>query len=49
MVLVAGPQASICEECAMLAVEMIGVEHPDWRDRLIRTLALLPRRPGETS
>ncbi len=49
MVLVAGPKASICDECAMLAVEMIGVEHPDWRERLIRTLALLPKRSGETS
>jgi ATP-dependent protease Clp ATPase subunit len=46
MVLVAGPRASICDECAMLAVEMIGVEHPDWRERLMRTLALLPNRSG---
>ena len=49
MLLVAGPQAFICDECAMLAVEMISVEHPDWRGRLMRTLALLPKRPGETT
>jgi ATP-dependent protease Clp ATPase subunit len=46
MVLVAGPQGSICDECAMLAVEMISIEHPDWRERLMRTLALLPNRSG---
>jgi ATP-dependent protease Clp ATPase subunit len=46
--LVAVPPAYICDECAMLAVEMISIEHPDWRDRLMRTLALLPKGPGET-
>ena len=40
--LVAVPPAYICDECAMLAVEMISIEHPDWRERLMRTLALLP-------
>ena len=46
MVLVATPRAAICDECAMLAVEMISVDHLDWRERLMRTLALLPNRPG---
>jgi ATP-dependent protease Clp ATPase subunit len=45
--LVAVPPAYICDECAMLAVEMISIEHPDWRERLMRTLALLPKPPGE--
>jgi len=49
MLLVAGPQAFICDECAMLAVEMISVEHPDWRERLMRILALLPNRSGGTT
>ena len=46
MQLVAVPPAYICDECAMLAVEMISIEHPDWRERLMKTLALLPARPG---
>jgi ATP-dependent protease Clp ATPase subunit len=45
--LVAVPPVYICDECAMLAVEMISIEHPDWRERLMRTLALLPKGPGE--
>ena len=45
--LVAGPQAFICDECAMRAVQMISVQHPEWRERLIRTLALLPNGPDE--
>jgi ATP-dependent protease Clp ATPase subunit len=49
MLLVAGPQAFICDECAMLAVQMISVEHPDWRERLMRILALLPNRSGGTT
>jgi ATP-dependent protease Clp ATPase subunit len=51
MVLVAAPQApvSICDECSMLAVEMISVQHPEWRERLVRTLDLLPKRPGQTT
>ena len=49
MQLVAGPQALICDECSMLAVEMISVEHPNWRERLMRTLALLPSGSGETT
>ena len=44
LVLIAGPQGFICDECAMLAVQMISVDHPDWRDRLMRTLALLPKQ-----
>jgi ATP-dependent protease Clp ATPase subunit len=47
--LVAGPQAFICDECAMLAVQMISVQHPEWRERLMRTLALLPKSPGNSS
>jgi ATP-dependent protease Clp ATPase subunit len=47
--LVAGPQAFICDECAMLAVEMISIQHPDWRERLMRTLALLPDRLDQQS
>jgi ATP-dependent protease Clp ATPase subunit len=47
--LVAVPPAYICDECAMLAVEMIAIEHPDWRERLMKTLALLPSRPGQAS
>jgi ATP-dependent protease Clp ATPase subunit len=47
MQLVAAPPSYICDECAMLAVEMISIEHPDWGERLIRTLALLPKGPGE--
>jgi ATP-dependent protease Clp ATPase subunit len=47
MQLIAAPPAHICDECAMLAVEMISIEHPDWRERLMRTLALLPKGPGE--
>ena len=43
------PRAYICDECAMLAVEMISIEHPDWRERLMRTLALLPTGAGEAS
>jgi ATP-dependent Clp protease ATP-binding subunit ClpX len=43
MVLIAGARAFICDECAMLAVQMIGVENLEWRDRLSRTLALLPK------
>ena len=46
--LVAVPPAHICDECAMLAVEMISIEHPDWRERLMRTLALLPKGPVES-
>ncbi len=46
--LVAVPPAYSCDECAMLAVQMISIEHPDWRERLMRTLALLPKGPGET-
>jgi ATP-dependent protease Clp ATPase subunit len=46
--LVAVPPAYICDECAMLAVEMISIEHPDWGERLMRTLALLPKRPNQT-
>ena len=46
MQLVAGPQAFICDECSMLAVQMISVQNPDWRERLVRTLDLLPKRPG---
>ena len=49
MQLVAGPQAFICDECSMLAVEMISVQHPEWRDRLVRTLDLLPKHPGQTT
>ena len=45
--LVAGPQAFICDECAMLAVQMISIQHPEWRERLMRTLALLPDRTGD--
>lgn len=45
--LVAVPPAYICDECAMLAVEMISIEHPDWRERLVRTLALLPKGSGD--
>ena len=41
------PPAYICDECAMLAVEMISIEHPDWRERLISTLARLPKPSGE--
>ena len=46
--LVAAPQAAvyICDECSMLAVQMISVQNPDWRERLVRTLDLLPKRPG---
>ena len=47
MQLVAVPPAYICDECAMLAVQMISIEHPAWRERLMRTLALLPKAPGE--
>ena len=47
--LVAGPQAFICDECAMLAVQMISIQHPEWRERLMRTLALLPDRRAETT
>ena len=47
--LVAVPPAYICDECAMLAVEMISIEHPDWRERSMRTLALLPTGAGEAS
>ena len=47
--LVAGPHALICDECAMLAVEMISIQHPDWRERLVRTLALLPDGTGEAT
>jgi ATP-dependent protease Clp ATPase subunit len=43
------PRATICDECALLAVEMICIEHPDWRDRVMRTLTLLPKRPGKTT
>jgi len=46
MQLIAVPPACICDECAMLAVEMISIEHPDWGERLMRTLALLPKGPG---
>ena len=45
--LVAVPPSYICDECAMLAVEMISVQHPDWRERLMSTLARLPDRSGE--
>jgi ATP-dependent protease Clp ATPase subunit len=45
--LVAGPEVFICEECAMLAVQMISIQHPEWRERLMRTLALLPNSSGE--
>jgi ATP-dependent protease Clp ATPase subunit len=45
--LVAVPPAYICDECAMLAVEMISIQHPDWRERLMSTLARLPNRSGE--
>jgi ATP-dependent protease Clp ATPase subunit len=45
--LVAGPQAFICDDCAMLAVQMISIQHPEWRERLMRTLALLPNSSGE--
>ncbi|HWZ37185.1 MAG TPA: ClpX C4-type zinc finger protein [Bradyrhizobium sp.] len=45
--LVAVPPAYICDECAMLAVEMISVQHPDWRGRLMSTLARLPDLSGE--
>jgi hypothetical protein len=31
----------------MLAVEMISVQHPDWRERLMSTLGRLPNRSGE--
>ena len=48
MQLVAAPPAVICDECAMLAVQMISIKHPDWRERLMRTLALLPKPAGET-
>ncbi len=48
MQLVASPPVAICDECAMLAVQMISIKHPDWRERLMRTLALLPKHPGET-
>jgi ATP-dependent Clp protease ATP-binding subunit ClpX len=47
--LVAVPPAHICDECAMLAVEMISIEHPDWRERLMRTLALLPKETAGKS
>jgi ATP-dependent Clp protease ATP-binding subunit ClpX len=47
--LVAGPQAFICDECAMLAVQMISVQHPEWRERLMRTLALLPNSTDKKS
>jgi len=51
MALVAAPQAlvCICDECSMLAVEMISVQHPDWREHLVRTLDLLPKHPGQTT
>jgi len=45
--LVAVPPAYICDECAMLAVEMISVQHPDWRGRLMSILARLPDLSGE--
>ena len=41
------PRAYICDECAMLAVGMISVQHPDWRGRLMSTLARLPDLSGE--
>jgi hypothetical protein len=41
------PPAYICDECAMLAVQMISVQHPDWRERLMGTLARLPNKAGE--
>ena len=41
------PRAFICDECAMLAVQMISIQHPEWRERLMRTLALLPDRTGD--
>jgi ATP-dependent Clp protease ATP-binding subunit ClpX len=44
MVLIAGARAFICDECGMLAVQMISVENIEWRDRLSRTLALLPKQ-----
>lgn len=49
MQLIAVPPAYICDECALLAAEMISIEHPDWRERLMRTLALLPKGPAEAS
>lgn len=51
IVLVAAPQGSvcICDECSMLVVEMISIQHPEWRERLLRTLELLPKRPGQTT
>ena len=44
--LVAVPPAYICDECAMLAVQMISLQHPDWRERLMSTLARMPNRAG---
>jgi ATP-dependent protease Clp ATPase subunit len=44
MQLIAGPRGFICDECVMLATEMIGVQHREWRERLTRVLALLPDR-----
>lgn len=49
MQLIAVPPAYICDECAMLAVQMISIQHPDWREQLMRTLALLPNGPGATN
>jgi len=28
---------------------MISVQHPDWREHLVRTLDLLPKHPGQTT
>ena len=47
MVLIAGARAFICDECAMLAVQMISVENIEWRDRLSRTLALLSKQTNK--
>jgi hypothetical protein len=40
---VAVQPAYICDECAMLAVEMISIEHPDWRERLMEHWRCCPR------
>jgi ATP-dependent Clp protease ATP-binding subunit ClpX len=44
--LIAGARASVCDECVALAIEIIALRYPEWRDEQLKLLRDIRGKPA---